>query len=111
MNIVALIGNVTTRPEIRYTPGGKAICTFDLVVSRYGGTEADFFTVETWERQAEVCAEYVTIGRRVAIEGTLRATSRAVKVVASRVSLLGRSDPAYGGRVSSDEAEEAEVSA
>lgn len=96
MNLVALIGNVATEPSIRYTPTGRAVCTFRIAVARPGGDEADYFTVVTWERQAEVCAQYVTRGRRVGIEGRLHLTTPAsdgepgrVEVVASRVNLLG----------------------
>jgi single-strand DNA-binding protein len=54
-------------------------------------------TVVAWERQAEVCAEYVQIGRRVGVEGRLHHSTwevegskrSKVEVVAHRVSLLG----------------------
>jgi len=103
MNIVALIGNVAAEPELRYTPTGRAVCEFRLAVSRMGGDEADFFTVVAWERQAEVCSEYLHTGRRVSVEGRLHhvtfdttdgvAKSR-VEVVAHRVGLLGNTAPA-----------------
>jgi single-strand DNA-binding protein len=98
MNVVALIGNVATEPEIRTTAAGRRVCTFRLAISRPGGEFADFFTVVTWERQAEVCAEYLTIGRRVSVEGRLHQSTweveggerrSACEVVASRVGLLG----------------------
>jgi single-strand DNA-binding protein len=102
MNVVALIGNVATEPEMRYTPSGRAVCTFRLAVSRPGGEEADFFSIVTWERQAEVCNEYLSLGRRVAIEGRLHHSTweaedgrqSKVEVVASRVELLGAARPA-----------------
>jgi single-strand DNA-binding protein len=100
MNLVALIGNVSTDPEIKYTPTGKAICTFRIAVSRAGGEQADFFNVVSWERQAEVCNEYLSVGRRVGIEGRLHHVVREatcengetrsyVEVIANRVQLLG----------------------
>lgn len=98
MNIVALVGNLATDPELRQTSGGRAVCTFRLAVSRPGGEEADFFTVVTWERQAEVCAQYLGVGRRVAVEGRLHHSTwtveeqrrSKVEVVAHRVEMLGK---------------------
>lgn len=97
MNIVALIGNLATDPELRHTANGRAVCTFRIAVSRASGDQADFFTVVTWERQAEVCQQYLTIGRRVAIEGRMHHVSweaadgrrSRVEVIAHRVHMLG----------------------
>jgi single-strand DNA-binding protein len=97
MNLVALIGNVANEPALRYTEAGRAVCTFRLAVSRPGGEQADFFTVVAWERQAEVCAEYLDTGRRVGIEGRLHCSTweaedgrrSKVEIVANRVQLLG----------------------
>jgi len=97
MNVVAVIGNVAAQPELRYTPAGKAVCSFRLAVSRPGGEQADFFTIVAWERQAEVCNEYLTIGRRVGVEGRLHHSTweadekrrSKVEIIAHRVQLLG----------------------
>jgi single stranded DNA-binding protein len=64
-------------------------------VSRDGG--ADFVTVSAWDRQGELCAEYLGKGRRVAIDGRLKSRSweeegkrrSAIEVVARRVEFLG----------------------
>lgn len=105
MNVVALIGNLATEPDLRHTANGRAVCEFRVAVARPGGDHADFFTVVAWERQAEICAEYLTKGRRVAVEGRLHHSSwqapdggrrSKVEVVATRVSMLGarpRQDP------------------
>lgn len=105
MNIVALVGNLATDPELRVTEGKRKVCTFRLAVSRSDGTTADFFTVVAWERQAEVCAEYLSVGRRVAIDGRLHHSTwqiestdpekkperrSKVEVIAHRVEMLGR---------------------
>ena len=102
MNLVALIGNVASEPELRYSASGKAVCTFRLAISRPGGAEADFITCVAWDRQAEICDQYIYIGRRLGIEGKLRQSvwetddgrKSKVEVVAHRVQLLGapRSD-------------------
>ncbi len=105
MNIVALVGNLATDPELRRTEGGRAVCTFRLAVSRSDGKTADFFTVVAWERQAEVCKQYLSVGRRVAIDGRLHHSTwqienpdnpekperrSKVEVIAHRVEMLGR---------------------
>lgn len=104
MNIVALVGNLATDPELRVTEGKRKVCTFRLAVSRADGTTADFFTVVAWERQAEVCAEFLSVGRRVAIDGRLHHSTwqienpdgdkperrSKVEVIAHRVEMLGR---------------------
>lgn len=101
MNIVALIGNAASDPELRYTAAGKAVCNVRIAVNRGGGDEADFFTVVCWERQAEVVNEYVQKGRKVGIEGRLAhktweaqdgSKRSAVEIVAHRVELLGSRD-------------------
>lgn len=103
MNMVALVGNLATDPELRETSGGRAVCTFRIAVSRAPGNEADFFTVVAWERQAEVCKQYLSIGRRVAIDGRLHHSTwtvegeegsepvrrSKVEVIAHRVEMLG----------------------
>lgn len=95
MNIVALIGNVASDPALTYTTNGKAVCTFRIAVSRPGGEDADFFTIASFDRQAEVCNEYLSIGRRIAVEGRMHYADRdgsgdhRVEVVANRVELLG----------------------
>ena len=109
MNLVALIGNVASAPECRYTDSGKAVCTFRLAISRPNGTDADFVTVVAWERQAEVCERYAYVGRRLGVEGRLHHATwetdegnrrSAVEVIAHRVQLLGA--PRTGSRDADD---------
>jgi single-strand DNA-binding protein len=99
LNVVTLIGNLATEVEVREA-GEHKVASFLLAVdrpSRDGG--ADFFRVCAWDRQAELCAEYLAKGRQVAVDGRLRSRSwedkeegkrrTAVEVVASRVEFLG----------------------
>lgn len=98
MNVVTLIGNLATEVELREVAPEKRVASFVLAVdrgSRDGG--ADFVTVSAWDRQAELCAEYLGKGRRVAIDGRLKSRSweeegkrrSAIEVVARRVEFLG----------------------
>lgn len=97
MNTVSLIGNLATEVELRDVGEEKKVAGFLLAVNR-GGRDAgaDFVWVSTWERQAEVCAEFLTKGQRVGIDGRLRSRSweeegkrrTVVEVVAHRVDFL-----------------------
>jgi single-strand DNA-binding protein len=109
VNVVTLIGNLATEVELREVGPEKKVASFLLAVdraTREGG--ADFVNVSAWDRQAELCAEYLARGRRVAVDGRLRSRSwedegkrrTALEVVARRVEFLGggpRGDGAEGG--------------
>jgi single-strand DNA-binding protein len=97
MNNVSLIGNLATEVELRDVAEDKKVASFLLAVNR-GGRDAgaDFVSVSAWDRQAEVCAEYLTKGQRVGVVGRLRSHSwddegkrrTRVEVVAQRVDFL-----------------------
>jgi single-strand DNA-binding protein len=97
MNNVSLIGNLATDVELREVGEEKKVANFLLAVGR-GGRDAgaDFVGISVWDRQAEICAEYLTKGQRVGVGGYLRSRSweeegkrrRVVEVVAQRVDFL-----------------------
>ena len=96
MNVVTLIGNLATDVELKELPNDKKLATFLLAVDR-PREGADFVGVATWDRQAEVCAQYLRKGARIAVDGRLRSRSwddpdgnrrSAVEVVANRVQFL-----------------------
>ena len=102
---MTLIGNLATDVELREVGPEKKVASFLLAVDRAGREGgADFVNVCAWDRQAELCAEYLAKGQRVAIDGRLRSRSwedegkrrTAVEVVARRVEFLG------GGRQRED---------
>jgi single-strand DNA-binding protein len=107
VNVVTLIGNLATDVELREVGPEKKVASFVLAVdrvSREGG--ADFVSVSAWDRQAELCAEYLGKGRRIAVDGRLKSRSweegkrrSAIEVVARRVEFLG-----VGPRRDEDEA-------
>jgi single-strand DNA-binding protein len=97
MNTVLLIGNLASDVELRDVAGGKKVAGFLLAVDRpsaEGG--ADFVRVSVWDRQAELCSEYLAKGRLIALDGYLRSRSweedgkrrSAVEVVGRRVRFL-----------------------
>lgn len=96
--MVTLIGNLATEVELREVGPDKKVASFVLAIdraSRDGG--ADFVSVSAWDRQAELCAEYLGKGRRIAVDGRLKSRSweedgkrrSAIEVVARRVEFLG----------------------
>ncbi len=123
MNHIALIGRLTRDPELRYTPNGVAVANFDLAVDRQttnqqGERETDFIRIVTWQKQAEVVANYLKKGRLVAVEGRLQIRNyetqdgqkrKAAEVVASRVQFLekARDEAASSGHGSSNNMTEA----
>lgn len=97
MNTTTLVGRLTATPQLRHTPTGTPVTDLRLAVDRLGdGT--DFLTVTAWSRTAEVAAEHLTTGRRVAVSGRLEqqtwtdretgANREKVVVVADRVEFL-----------------------
>lgn len=79
-NKVLLMGNLVRDPELRYTPGGAAVCEFAIAVNRNwtdkkSGEKRDevaYVDIVAWARTAEICAEYLKKGRPVFVEGRLK---------------------------------------
>lgn len=78
-NKVMLMGNLTRDPELRYTPGGAAVCEFSIAVNEKWtdkqGTKQErvgFFDCVAWARLAEVITEYMKKGRPIFVEGRLQ---------------------------------------
>lgn len=76
---VLLLGNLTRKPEVRFTPGGMAICKFGLAVNRkykaQDGTwkeEATFVDVTIFGKRGEAFAKFHDKGKGAFIEGELR---------------------------------------
>ena len=78
MNKVILIGRLTKDPQTRYTQSGVAVTTFTIAVDRKyakkdsGQPTADFIPIVTWRKLAEICANNLTKGRLVGIEGAMQ---------------------------------------
>lgn len=78
LNKVILIGNLTRDPELRYTPSGTAVCTFGLATNRQWTTQsgevkedAEFHRIVAWNKLGELCAQLLSKGRKVYVEGRL----------------------------------------
>jgi len=100
VNVVTLIGNLATDVEVRDVGEDKKVANFLLAVDRPNADD-DFVRVTAWNRQAEVCAEFLAKGRRVAVDGRLRSSSwedaegnrrSAIEVVAKSIEFLSPPD-------------------
>ncbi|GMV99776.1 MAG: single-stranded DNA-binding protein [Candidatus Hydrogenedentota bacterium] len=118
LNKVQLVGRLTADPELRYLPSGMAVCKLRMAVSRFykskdGERREDsfFINVETWNKSAEFCNEYLKKGRPVLVEGRLKSNEwedkntgqkrSAIEVVAERVQQLDWDDRGGGAGSSS----------
>ncbi len=105
-NRVILMGNVTRDIELRYTPGGKAVCDLGLAINDRkkdaNGAwvdETTFVDIVMFDRTAEVAAEYLKKGSPLLIEGRLKLEQwtdresgqrrQKLKVVCDKMQLLG----------------------
>ena len=94
LNKILLIGNVGGDPEMRFTPDGIAVTSFSLAVNRYARQpdgsskdETEWFRVSAWRKLAETCNQFLTKGKLVYVEGSLRARMYDGKDGQKRVSL------------------------
>ena len=113
INRVVLVGNLTKDPELRHTPSGTAVCKLRLAVNTRQkdaqgnwGDKPNYFDVTVWGNQGESCAQFLSKGRPVGVDGRLDwreweaqdGTKRqAVEVIADTVQFLGSREGAENG--------------
>jgi len=77
MNNVVIVGRLTKDPELKYLTSGTAVATFTMAIDRDyknkdGSTTTDFIPVEIMGKPAEFVANYITKGRLVGVQGSIR---------------------------------------
>ena len=86
--VITVIGNLTTDPEVRFTPSGSAVAnftiastprTFDKQSNQWKDGEALFLRSAVWREAAENVTESLTKGTRVIAQGRLRSRSYDTK--------------------------------
>ena len=108
INRVVLTGNLTRDPELRSTQGGTAVCSLRIASNSRrkdaSGTwveKPNFFDVTVWGAQGENCAQYLSKGRAVAIDGRLNWREwddqngnkrQSIDIIADSVQFLGSRD-------------------
>jgi single-strand DNA-binding protein len=114
INSVVVTGNLTRDPELRSTPSGTPVCKLRVAVNSRRKDQSgqwvdkpNYFDVTVWGAQGENCANYLSKGRPVAVQGRLDwreweaqdgSKRQAIEIIADSVQFLGsRSDNAGGG--------------
>ena len=94
---VIIVGNLGRDPEMRYTPDGTPVTSFNVATNRRWtntdgsqGEETVWFRVTAWRKSAEIAAQYLTKGRQVMVEGRLTSDEKGSPRV------FQRKDGTYG---------------
>jgi len=77
-NLVVIQGKLGKDPDLRYTPGGTAVCKFSMAVSKkftdkQGKKQEKTYwaSVVAWGKLAEICGKYLVKGQECLIRGEL----------------------------------------
>ena len=113
VNKVILVGNLGRDPELRYTQGGQAVGNFSIATTenfnnREGQRQerTEWHRIVVWGKTAENCAQYLSKGRSVYLEGRLQTREwenkegqkqRTTEIVAQTVQFLGPKGGGGGG--------------
>jgi single-strand DNA-binding protein len=105
VNKAILIGNLGRDPELRYTQNGQAVTNFSLATSENWTDKSgertertEWHRIVAWGKTAELCAQYLSKGRTVYIEGRLQTRDwedkegvkrQTTEIVANTVQFLG----------------------
>lgn len=105
VNKVILLGRLGQDPELKYTPGGSAVCNFSLATTeawtdKQGQKQekTEWHRVVVWGKLAELCNQYLAKGRQAFLEGRLQTRSwddkdgnkrYTTEILASTVQFIG----------------------
>lgn len=103
MNKFFIIGRLTKDVEKQTTQSGVSVARFSVAVDRAfkdenGNKQADFFNVVAWRNLADLCSQYLSKGRQVAIVGQVQNRSyednngnkrTVTEVIAESVEFIG----------------------
>lgn len=72
MNSINLTGRLTADVELKQTPSGVPVCTFNLAVDRPKVKDTtDFIRIVAWKSTAEFITRYFRKGNKIEITGVL----------------------------------------
>lgn len=86
--IITLIGNLTSDPELRFTPSGIAVAKFTVAstprtlnkaTNEWVDGETLFLSCNIWRQAAENVAESLEKGMRVIVQGRMKSRSYETK--------------------------------
>jgi single-strand DNA-binding protein len=104
VNKAILIGHLGQDPEVRFLASGQAVARLSVATNEKWKDAAgelkertDWHNVVVWGKTAEHCGQYLTKGRQVYVEGSIRTRDYEkdgvkryiTEVVAQRVQFLG----------------------
>lgn len=105
LNQCQFIGRLGKDPEVRYTPGGKAVASFSIAVgsswkdaSGEKQEATEWVNVTAFDKLGEICGEYLKKGSQAFISGRMRTekyddkegvTRYSTKIIADRMQMLG----------------------
>ncbi|MFZ0963806.1 MAG: single-stranded DNA-binding protein [Terriglobia bacterium] len=105
VNKVILVGRLGKDPELKYTPSGAPVAKFSLATDesfkdKTGEKQnrTEWHNIVAWNKLAEICGEYLTKGKLVYIEGSIRSRQwqdqsgnkrTAYDIIANFMQMLG----------------------
>lgn len=107
LNKIMIIGRLGQDPESKFLTNGDMVCKFSVACSddykdKSGEKvqQTDWHNVEAWGKLGEICAEYLTKGKQVFIEGQSKTrkydkdgiTMYATSIKAFNMQMLGNKD-------------------
>lgn len=109
-----VVGHLGRDPEQRYTSGGQPVTNFSVATTRTWNDahgehqeKTTWFKVTAWGKLGELCAQYLTKGRLVLVEGEVDASAwntqdgtakASLDLTARNVRFLGgKGDGSNGG--------------
>ena len=124
LNKVMIIGRLGRDPEMRYTPSGRPVTTFNVATTRSWNSsdgerhsETEWFNVVAWGSLAEICKQHLVKGQQVYIEGRLQTRvwednagnkRSSTEIVANEMIVLGDRKESLQSEHESDGNEEEE---
>lgn len=124
VNKVILVGNLGRDPEIRYSSSGQPVTNFSIATTEYRTNKEGEKTEQTeWHRivafgrLAEICSEYLSKGKSVYIEGSIRTNQwndkegnkrYTTEIIARQMQMLGPKTGQYDSDTSHAEPPQAE---
>jgi single-strand DNA-binding protein len=107
VNKVILLGNLGANPEMRFTQGGQAVANLRLATTERWTDKSgqkqeatEWHRVVVWGKQAEIVGQYLTKGRQIFVEGSIRTRQWQDKEGQKRYSteIVARNIQMLGGR-------------
>jgi len=113
VNKAILVGNLGRDPELRQTPSGQNVCNFTLATTeswtdRNGELveRTEWHRIVAWGKTGELCAQYLSKGRTVYVEGRIQTREwedkdgnkrYTTEINAQNVNFIGPRDSGSGG--------------